>query len=74
METLPRNVYTCLDQKSKLFEANSIAIGTMEQKDHSKEKSTSENIFHFFTKSHFEKFISRINGGCEMIWKLSYGN
>ena len=28
----------------------------------------------FFTKWHFEKFINRMNGGYEMIWKLGYGN
>ena len=28
METLLTNAYTCLDQKSKLFETDSIAIGT----------------------------------------------
>ena len=30
METVLTNAYTRLDQKSKLFEANSIAIGTKE--------------------------------------------
>ena len=30
MKTLLTNAYTCLDQKSKLFETNSIAIGTEE--------------------------------------------
>ena len=68
METLLTNAYTRLDQKSKLFETNEIAIGTKELK-----KSTSKkNIF--FTKCHFKKFINRMNGGYEMIWKLSYGN
>ena len=37
METLLINAYTGLDQKSKLFETNSIATGT---KDFYKEKST----------------------------------
>ena len=32
----------------------------------------SKNVF-FFTQWHFEKFINRINGGYEMIWKLGYG-
>ena len=54
-----------------LFETNSIAIGTYELLQ---EKSMSQNIFHFFTKWHFEKFINRMNGGYEMIGKLSYGN
>ena len=30
METLLTNAYTRLDQKSKLFETNSVAIGTKE--------------------------------------------
>ena len=30
METLLTNAYTCMDQKSKLFETNSIDIGTKE--------------------------------------------
>ena len=34
----------------------------------------SKNIFHVFTKWDFEKFTNRMNGGYEMIWKLSYGN
>ena len=38
METLLTNAYTRLDQKSKQFETNSIAIG-------SKEKPTSKSIF-----------------------------
>ena len=42
-----------------------------EQKNYSKEKSISKNTFEFFTKWHFEKFINIINGGYEMIWKLS---
>ena len=67
METLLTNAYTYLVKKSKLFETNSIAIVT-------KELSTSKNIFQFFTKWHFEKFINRMNGGYRMIWKLSYGN
>ena len=28
-------------------------------------------FFFFFKKRHFEKFINRMNGGYEMIWKLS---
>ena len=38
METLLTNAYTRLDQKSKRFETNSIAIG-------SKEKPTLKSIF-----------------------------
>ena len=53
----------------KLFEINSIAIGT--------EEILQRNLYvknrHFFTKRHFEKSINRING-YKMIWKLSYGN
>ena len=67
MEILLTNAYTCLDQKSKLFKTNSTAIVT-------KELYMSKKKFHFFTKWHFEKFINRMNGGYEMIWKLSYGN
>ena len=71
METVLTNAYTCLDQKSKLFETNYIAIGTKEllqRKIYVKETSF------FFTKCHFEKFINRMNGGYKMIWKFSYGN
>ena len=60
MGTLFTNTYTDLDQKSKLFET---IQWLLEQKNSSKEKSTSKNIFHFFTKWHFEKFINRINVG-----------
>ena len=42
-----------------------------EQKNYSKEKSTSKNISECFIKWHFEKFINIMNGGYEMIWKLS---
>ena len=31
----------------------------------------SKNIFHFFTKWYFEKFMNRMNRGYEMIWKSS---
>ena len=58
METLLTNASTHLDQKYKLFETNSIAIGTKEllqRKNYIKK-------YHFFTKWHFEKFINRING------------
>ena len=70
METVLRNAYTCLGQKSKPFKSNSIAIGTKEllQRKIYVEKCD------FFTKWHFEKFINRMNGGYEMIWKLSYRN
>ena len=30
--------------------------------------------FHVFTKLDFYKFINRMNGSYEMIWKLNYGN
>ena len=52
-KTFLTNAYTHLDQKSKLFERNSIAIGIKEllhRKIYIKK--------HFFTKSHFEKFIN----------------
>ena len=71
MEALLTNTYTPLDQKSKLLETNSIAIGA---KELLQEKMYVKNIFHFFTKWYFEKFINRMNGGYKMIWKLSYGN
>ena len=47
MKTLLTNAYIRLDQKSMLFKTNPTAIVT-------KELSTSKNIFHFFTKWHFE--------------------
>ena len=46
----------------------------VEQRNYSRERSTSKNIFHFFKKWQFEKFINRMNGGYQMMWKLSYGN
>ena len=48
METLLTNAYTRLDEKSKLFEISSVAIGTKEllQKK-KKKKSTSKNIFYY---------------------------
>ena len=46
----------------------------LEQKNYSKEKSTSKKNFSFFTKWHFEKFINIMTGCYERIWKLSYGN
>ena len=66
MEAFLANAYMRLDQKSKLFETNSIAIGTKELHQ--------RKIYIFFTKWVFEKFINRMNGGYEMIWKLSYWN
>ena len=70
MKTLLTNAYTRLDKKSKLFEKNSIAIGTKEllQRKIYVKKHFS---FFFFTKWHFEKFMNRMNGGYKMIWKLS---
>ena len=53
METLLRNAYTPLDQKSKLFKTNSIATGT---KNYSKQKQ----LFQLFTKWHFEKYKMKI--------------
>ena len=70
METLLTNAYASLDQKSKLFKTNSIAIG---KKELLQKKSTTKNVI-LFTKQHFEKFINSMNGGYEMIWKLSCGN
>ena len=49
METLLTNAYTRLDKKSKLFEKNSIAIGTKELL----QRKMSKNIFHFFYKMAF---------------------
>ena len=63
METLLTNAYTRLDKKSKLFEKNSIAIGTKEL--------LQKTFFIFFTKWPFEKFMNRRDGGYKMIWKLS---
>ena len=62
METLLTNAYTRLDKKSKLFKTNSIAIGTKELLQRK-----------IYIKKYFP-FINRMNGGYEMIWKLSYGN
>ena len=42
----------------------------LEQKNYSKEKSMSKKYFSCFCK----KFINRMNGGYEMIWKLCFGN
>ena len=70
MGTLLGNAYTSLDQKSKLFETNSIAIGTIELLQR---KIMSKQIF-CFRKQHFEKFINRMNEGYKMNWKISYGN
>ena len=71
MGTLLTNAYTCLDQKYKLLETNSIAIGT---KELLQRKIYFKKHFSFFTKWHFEKFINRMNRAYDMIWKLSYGN
>ena len=66
METLLTNAYTCLDQKSKLFKTNSIALGT---KELLKRKIYVKKGY-FFTKWHFEKFIIRMNGGYKITWRL----
>ena len=56
METLLTNAYTRLDEKSKLFETSSVAIGTKEllqkkknnnKNKKNKKKSTSKNIFYY---------------------------
>ena len=44
METLLTNAYTRLDEKCKLFETSSVAIGT---KELLQEKSTSKNMFYY---------------------------
>ena len=44
METLLTNAYASLDQKSKLFKTNSIAIGT---KELLQKKSTTKNVILF---------------------------
>ena len=72
METVLTNAYTHLHKKSKLFKTNSIAIGTKELLQ--RKVYVKETSFFFFTKWHFEKFMSRMNGGYKMIWKFSYGN
>ena len=69
METLLINAYPYLVQKSKLFETNSIAIGT-------KELSMSKNIFQFFYKMAFPKVYKqnewRLQNDMEIkLWKLS---
>ena len=63
METLLTNVYTYLDKKSKLFETNSIAIGTQELR----QRKIYVKKRHFFIKWYFEKFINKMNGGYKMI-------
>ena len=64
MEPLLTNAYTRLDQKSKLFKTNLIAIGTKELL----QRKIYFTKCHFFTKWHFEKFINRME---VMKW---YGN
>ena len=67
METLLTNAYTCLDEKSKVFETSSVAIGTKELL----QKNLCQKIS-FITKWHFQKFINRINGVYKIkLWKLS---
>ena len=65
METFLTNAYTRLDQKSKLFERNSITIGTKELL----QRKIYIKKHHFFTKWHFEKLVNRMNGGFKI-----YGN
>ena len=64
MKTLLTNAYTCLGQKSKPFKTNSITIRT---KELLQTKIYIKNIFHYFTKWHFERSINRVNGSFEMI-------
>ena len=66
METLLKNVYTRLDQQSKLFKTNSIATGT---KELLQRKIYVQKCL-FLIKWHFENFINLLNGGDEMIWEL----
>ena len=70
METLLTTAYTDLDKKSKLFEINPMVIETKEIL----QRKIYIKKHHFFTKWHFEKFINWMNGGYEMIRKLSYGS
>ena len=56
METILTNTRTLLDQKSKLFETDLIAIGTEEL-----QRKIYIKKCHFFTKWHFEKFINRMS-------------
>ena len=70
MEILLTNAYPYLNQKSKVLETNSVATGTEElfqRKIYAKKR-------HFFTKSHFERFINGMNGAHKMKWKLSCEN
>ena len=67
METLLTNAYTGLDKKSKLFEINSVAMGTKALLQKNLCQKTP-----FFTKWCFAKFINRMNGGYKIkLWKLS---
>ena len=70
MGTLLTNAYTCLDKKSKLFKTNWITNSKelLQRKIYVK-----KHLSFFFTKWCFEKFVNRMNGCYEMIWKLSYG-
>ena len=64
MKTLLTNAYTGLGQKFKAFKTNSITIRT---KELLQRKINIKNIFHYFTKWHFERSINRMNGSFEMI-------
>ena len=65
METLLTNAYTCLDQKSKPFQTNSKASAIKELL----QRKIYTKKHHFCTK--WQKFMIRVNGGYEMIWKLN---
>ena len=49
METVLTNAYTHLDQKSKLFKTNSIAIGTKEL--YTPEKNLCQKTFFIFSQN-----------------------
>ena len=66
METVLKNTYTCLDQKSKLFKTNSIAIGTKELL----QRKIYIKKHYFFTKWYFEKLTNRMNGGYKITMAL----
>ena len=55
METLLTNAYTHLDKKSKLFEKNSVAIGTKELLQRK-----------IYVKKHFSFFLQ--NGLLKSLW------
>ena len=68
IEFLLTDAYTRLDQKSKTFQTNSKAIAIKELL----QRKIYTKKHHFFTK--WQKFMIRMNGGYEMMWKLNSGN